>query len=429
MHRKRLFSTGNPQSFELRMLRTKSNYLWVRMQATLAQYSDGLPACRIVISDISDLKNAEIQKEKALADLQKSESRYLAIIEEQTELVCRYLPDGRLSFVNEAYVRYFGQKRQDIMDCNYIPNIPASDLPLIYENLAKITPQTPLAEFRHQVIMPDGTRRWQYWIHRGIYTKDGSLLETQAVGRDITPEYAAQQERERLLSELASKNEELERFTYAASHDLKGSIFTIQGFAREIENCLDINDMFTARAFLLHITNLATKIGVMLNDLLKLAHLEHMERIFEPVALDKVLSDVKDALAGSIATNQIELVIADNLPTVRGCFTRLCQLFQNLIENSIKFRSQVDLPKIEVGYEETETHWNLFVKDNGIGIAPAHQKLIFGLFKKVDPMSVGSGIGLALVSHIANIHGAQIRIESAGLGFGSTFWLDFPKIV
>lgn|GEM_PF-4715630 len=427
LHRKRLFATANPQACELRMNRSNASPLWVRMNATLAQFPDGQPVCRIVISDITHRKIAELQRETALAQLQQSEARYMAIIEEQTELVCRYLPDGRLSFVNEAYARYFGQNRQDIMNRNYIPNIPESELPSIQEHLAGITPQNPLAEFEHMVIMPDLCERRQHWIHRGIYSPEGKLLETQAVGRDITQNYFTEQERERLLEELARKNEDLERFTYTASHDLKSPLFTIQGLAHEVEMCLAENDLDAIKDYLSHIQKVAQKMGGMLQDLIQLARVGQSAIALKPVALTGVLGDVRDALAGALTHNNVALEISTTLPTILGCPTRLGQLFQNLIENAIKFRCAEGTPIIDIGCNETPSHWNLYVKDNGLGIAPAHQKSIFGLFSKLNPKSEGSGIGLALVNSIARIHRAQIEVESAGEGLGCTFWIHFPK--
>lgn len=123
---------------------------------------------------------------KTEAALQQSEARYLAIIEDQTELICRYLPDGKLSFVNVAYLNYFGKSSRDLLGKNFIPNIPAPDLALVKKRLKKITPDKPIIDFQHRVIMPDGSIRFQHWTHRGIYSQEGRLIEYQAVGRDIT---------------------------------------------------------------------------------------------------------------------------------------------------------------------------------------------------------------------------------------------------
>ena len=111
---------------------------------------------------------------------------YRSVVEEQTELICRYQPDGRLSFVNNAYCRYYGKTKEELLGKNFIPHIPDQDLTLIHERTAAITKENPLAVFEHHIIMPDGEMRWQGWTHRGIFGPDGKLNEYQAVGSDIT---------------------------------------------------------------------------------------------------------------------------------------------------------------------------------------------------------------------------------------------------
>ena len=149
------------------------------------------PQCQTVVIDITDRRQAE-------ASLQLSERRYLSIIEDQTELICRYTPDGRLSFVNGAYARYFGQERQELLGRNYLPAIPGPDLAMVAERLKTITPESPVIEFEHRVNMPDGSIRWQSWIHRGLFSPQADLVEYQAVGRDITKRKRAEELRDQV---------------------------------------------------------------------------------------------------------------------------------------------------------------------------------------------------------------------------------------
>ena len=122
----------------------------------------------------------------AQEDLKRSESRYRAILEDQTELICRYLPDGRLSYVNEAYARYYGKTRSELINRNFIPNIPGEDLRCILQKIAALSPPSPVAEFEHRIRMEDGSVRWQRWTHRAVFSAVGELVEYQAVGRDVT---------------------------------------------------------------------------------------------------------------------------------------------------------------------------------------------------------------------------------------------------
>ncbi len=124
--------------------------------------------------------------EKTLQALRNSERRYKAILEDQTELICRYLPDGRLSYVNEAYARYFGKNRQELINRNFIPHIPEDDLATVKEHTSSLTPEKPVTTFEHRIIMESGGIRWQQWTHRAIFDTTGQLTEYQAVGRDVT---------------------------------------------------------------------------------------------------------------------------------------------------------------------------------------------------------------------------------------------------
>ncbi len=122
----------------------------------------------------------------ALAEVKQKEARYRSVIDSQEELICRYRPDGKLSMVNDAYARYFGKSRKDLVNHNFVPNIPEPDLTEIRETMAEMTRTNPAVAFEHRIITPGGEVRWQQWTHREIYDEDGGILEYQAVGRDIT---------------------------------------------------------------------------------------------------------------------------------------------------------------------------------------------------------------------------------------------------
>lgn len=151
--------------------------------------------------DFLNAKQPDKEIDRLLANCRDSEARYLAIIEGQTELICRYLPDGRLSFVNDAYARYYGKERQDLLNQNFIPHIPETELAVVLDRIKGITPDAPTTEFEHRVIMLDGAVRWQHWVHRGIFSSKAELIEHQAVGCDITERKQAD-EHLRILAEL-----------------------------------------------------------------------------------------------------------------------------------------------------------------------------------------------------------------------------------
>lgn len=126
------------------------------------------------------------QRQQQEEALQKSETRYRAIVEDQTELICRFGPEGVLSFVNEAYCRYFSKSRVELIGRSFCKFLPPVEVNKIKETLATLTLEKPTATIEHQVKMADGELHWHRWINRAIFDSEDNLLEYQAVGQDIT---------------------------------------------------------------------------------------------------------------------------------------------------------------------------------------------------------------------------------------------------
>ncbi|MDD1701935.1 MAG: PAS domain S-box protein [Methanoregula sp.] len=133
----------------------------------------------VFIKDITERK----QMEDAL---RKSEERYRAVVENQTELICRFSPDGRLTFVNDAYCRYFGLDKTRCLEKPHPLTLPTEDAMLMRQYLAALTPENPVGTIEHRIIMSSGEVRWQRWSDRAIFSNDDRVIEYQSVGRDIT---------------------------------------------------------------------------------------------------------------------------------------------------------------------------------------------------------------------------------------------------
>lgn len=126
------------------------------------------------------------QLSELVNSLRRSEERYRAIVEDQTEMICRSLPDTTLTFVNESYARYFGKAPGELLGCRYIDFLPESDAIEMRAFLKGFTTDRPVATSEHRVIGKDGKERWHQWTDRAIYDDAGQLVEFQSVGRDIT---------------------------------------------------------------------------------------------------------------------------------------------------------------------------------------------------------------------------------------------------
>lgn len=123
---------------------------------------------------------------RAIKELIRERERYEAVVETQTEFICRVLPDGRNTFANKAYCRYFGKTQDELRGKIFKPNIHPEDRRKLQEFLSAITPENPIGSIEHRIIMQDDTIRWQQWVDQGIFDENGDLKEYQSVGRDIT---------------------------------------------------------------------------------------------------------------------------------------------------------------------------------------------------------------------------------------------------
>jgi PAS domain S-box-containing protein len=240
--------------------------------------------------------------------------------------------------------------------------------------------------------------------------------------RDISQRKYVQTEREKLINELEEKNSELERFTYTVSHDLKSPLITIKGFLGFLEQDTADGNTVRLKADIQRIASAADKMQLLLNDLLELTRIGRLMRPYQNINFEELAHEAIELVHGQIQSKGIHVSIQENLPTVYGDRQRLAEVLQNLIDNAAKFVQTQPHPSIEIGMSGYEDAMPIFyVKDNGMGIEPVHHERIFGLFNKLDANSEGTGIGLALVKRIVEVHGGRIWVESE-VGNGATFF-------
>ncbi len=124
--------------------------------------------------------------------LRKSEQYYRAIVEDQTEMICRFLPDATILFVNKAYCRYFGKNEEELIGRRFLEFVPEDEHEGIRRHIASFTPDHYIKTYEHYVTAPEGETRWQQWVDRAIFDARGELTEFQSVGRDITEQKKAE---------------------------------------------------------------------------------------------------------------------------------------------------------------------------------------------------------------------------------------------
>lgn len=184
---------GSNSSYELRLIHKSGDHRLIKLNASPIIDEKGTIVGGMVLAE-------DITAEKmALEQLKFSEARYKAIVEDQTELIIRSLPDGTITFVNDAYCRYFNVDKDAIYNTKFLDKVFSADLKSVEECIASLTPEIPVKTIENRVVMPNGDIRWLSWTHRAIYDDDNSLIDYQSVGRDITERKIAE-DRLRFLS-------------------------------------------------------------------------------------------------------------------------------------------------------------------------------------------------------------------------------------
>ncbi|MEI6842873.1 MAG: PAS domain S-box protein, partial [Methanomicrobiales archaeon] len=177
---------GNPTGILIWEFKNTITGQWFECHDSAIRWTDGSIVRIEIATDITDRKRTE----EALI---VSEERYRNVIEDQTEFICRFLPDGTHIFVNDAYCRYFNKKREEIIGNRFRPILHPEDREIVAHHIASITPEHPVIDIDQRIIMPDGSTRWQRWSDRAIFDPDGRVVEYQSVGRDITEQKVAEE--------------------------------------------------------------------------------------------------------------------------------------------------------------------------------------------------------------------------------------------
>jgi len=263
------------------------------------------------------------------------------------------------------------------------------------------------------------------------YTEeDIALLE--AIGRAIAPVLDARLKRERqeetlrrALADLERSNRELEQFAYVASHDLQEPLRMVASFTQLLGQRYGGKLDKDADDFIRYAVDGANRMLALINDLLSYSRISTRGKVFEPTDTEAVLARVHANLLAMIEETGT-ILVHDPLPTVKADETQMVQLFQNLVQNAIKFRRD-EAPRIHVAAQREGDEWVFSVRDNGIGIDAQYFDRIFVIFQRLHGKEEypGTGIGLAVCKRIVERHAGRVWVESQP-GQGSVFYFTLP---
>ncbi len=228
---------------------------------------------------------------------------------------------------------------------------------------------------------------------------------------------------------LIHQKVEMEQFVYSVSHDLKSPLITIRSFVELLRGDVQKGDQQKIRNSLDFIDKASARMEQLLEALLQYSRVSRSHSVSQTRPVGQVVDECLTALAGILTRSDVQVDVGDMPQSLYGDPLHFGRIWQNLIENAVKYMGGQPRPVIEVGVVDQMRDLVFYVRDNGMGIAPEQHQRIFGLFSQINPASEGTGLGLALVKKIISIYGGRIWVESAATDRGSCFYFTLPAAV
>jgi len=372
----------------------------------------------VTFLDISDRKMAE-------AALRESEEKFRLVAESApTAIIIQ--TQGKFAYVNPESARLFGVNApKDLLGRTIIDRFHPDFRQIVAERIHQLNDlHEPVGGVEEIILKMDGTFvDVEVSAVPVVYKGERGALVFLS---DNTDRKRAEQEQEKLIHDLEQKNDELERFTYTVSHDLKSPLITIKGFAGLLEEDVLMSDPARLRTDARRVINAAEKMQDLLSDLLELARIGRVKSPSVRIPFGQIAGEAVELLESSLKERGARVEIDPDLPEVNADHTRIREVLVNLIENAIKYSGDRTDLIIRIGVDRSGEIPVFFVQDNGIGIDPRYLERVFNLFEKLDPAIPGTGIGLPIVKRIIEMHGGKIWVESKGVGKGTTVMFTLP---
>ena len=425
----RLGSGERIEHFETLRRRKDGQIINVSITISPLQDSTGkiIGAAKIA-QDITARKESEKRFREVSDQAREAERNFdLALSVSRTGAWAWSLPDGQLDWDDQMYV-LFGVTRDTFQPTfeNVISCFHPDD-----RELARNAMQTAIASskefyFEQRALWPDGTVHDIAARGRTVNDDTGKPIKVVCVCTDITASKRSAQLLQTKLRELERSNEDLQQFAYVCSHDLQEPLRVISNFtqllAKRYQGSLDAK----ADEYIAFIVDASKRMQGLIQDLLLYSRIQRVTEPAKSVNCFEIVETARSNLEVAIVESGAR-IDCDPLPTVMADRSQLLQLFQNLIANSLKFRSPEPLV-IHISAEDQGDFWNFAVADNGIGIDMKYAEKIFVIFQRLHTREVypGNGIGLGICKRIVERIGGRLWIESE-LGTGACFHFTIPK--
>ena len=417
LHKRNILETKESQECELQIIGQDGNVFWGRLRCCPVTDDDGeVTEIRSIMTDITERKKAQ----EKIASLAKFPA-------ENPNPVFRITRNGTLLYANDAAKSFLVE-----WDCQVGQTVPVDWQHRVTDVFLKATEGRVEVDHRKNI--------FSFFIVPVINEDYANIY-----GRDITKRKQFEQERKRLLTELESKNDELQNIVYVSSHDLKSPLVNIDGFGdllathcqklSQIMNNLHDDDATNAlRLSLEHdiaedlefIHSSTRKMYTLIEGLLRVSRVGTTAMDITELDMDQLVRAVIDDFQYTLDEMKVDIII-DPLQACIADDRQTSQVFANLIDNALKYRDPAREPRIHISCTEQEGNIIYCVEDNGIGVRPEFHKRIFEVFHRLEPKkSDGEGLGLSIIRRILDRQNGRVWVESEE-GKGSTFFVSLPR--
>ncbi len=362
-------------------------------------------------------------------DLEIEKENYRGIVEDQTELICRFGSFYQLSFVNVAFCRYFQKSFDELVGTNFLQLIPSEERSEVEGLIASLNSdrQSTTVEIPIKI---NGETRWVQWTVRVLLDSNEQLIEYQCVGRDITERVEMENELLDAKNLAEEANQAKSDFIADISHEIRTPMHALLGYANLGINKIEKLTKENTMKYLTEIRSSGTRMVSLVEDLLDLSKLQtgkttyHFEMHSLSETIEKVIGEFEALAAEKNITLQFDNPnLTDRLMMDRD---KIHQVITNILSNSIKFSNQDDT--IHIRLETKEDHFQFVVSDQGVGIPEDELEVIFDKFtqsSKTKTAAGGTGLGLSISKQIIVDHNGQIWAENNKSG-GATFSFQLP---
>jgi PAS domain S-box-containing protein len=364
----------------------------------------------------------DITREREAMEQVEFQSMFLELILDSIPFPMFYKDvKGIYTGCNKLFCEYMGREKTQIIGKSVFDLFEKDQARIFFDKDQELMENGGSQSYETEVTFPDG-HKMDVIFHKSVFKNIQSVPQgIIGIYLDITQRVLAEKVIKEQLDELGRINNELERFSYTVSHDLRSPLVTIKGFLGLLKDDLKEQNAEQVEEDIMRIGNATDKMQQLLEDLLKLSRVGKMIEQKESFSLSQVAKEAQELLYGLMKGKNCEIIISPDMPVVLAGKARIREIFQNLMENAVKF--SMDKPKqlVKVYTRNKDDEQVYCVEDNGMGIPEKYHEKIFGLFNKLDNNSSGTGLGLSLVKRIVENHNGRIWVESKGENEGSIF--------